>query len=437
MIDIQKELEFRKDTNFVEYVPDVLNKELGVELMRECDSLNLPNSMRKASSQWLSPIDEPYIYTDSDPIHHAMNIKRFPVICQVMDIINSRFNVELDSCLILKYTNTSVSTSLHADNESTLDRMQPICNLTIGSSRTIEFLSNSDNRPVYKVVMKDRGLVHMKPGTQDRMKHMVRGDSKKTMQLRYSLSFRALAKKPAVSTVVTVPQGSSLTTPNTPSKAHSAMPVPPQNGSLSNEPVQHQRHVCLVAGDSYANRLDTGKLGRNTVVVESVARGGAQMHQVKKQLTEYYNNNVNTVVDKILISVGTNDIRYSDNFDHLKLKLKSLCSVIKDLYPKSTVFFQLLIPLPCHHKNDWRTNSNVLRFNRAVINECIFRRFHVMDAFTAFCAPQRNFYSPELRDSRYFVGSNIHPSEHRGMGILAKFYLRAIHSKYFDPFTFQ
>ena len=131
------------------------------------------------------------------------------------------------------------------------------------------------------------------------------------------------------------------------------------------------------------------------------------------------------------------NIRFNNDFSHLKLKFKSLCSTIKDIYPNSKVFFQLLIPLPCRHKNDWYTNSNVLNFNRIIVNECVFRKFYVMDAFTVFCAPRRNSSSPELRDPRYFVGSNIHPSEQKGMGILAKLYLRAIHNKFFDPFIFQ
>ena len=76
-------------------------------------------------------------------------------------------------------------------------------------------------------------------------------------------------------------------------------------------------------------------------------------------------------------------------------------------------------------------------FNRAIYNECVFRRFYVMNAFTAFCSPHRSPDSPELRDSRFFVGRNIHPSEARGMGVLAKLYLRAIHSRYFDPYIFQ
>ncbi len=60
-----------------------------------------------------------------------------------------------------------------------------------------------------------------------------------------------------------------------------------------------------------------------------------------------------------------------------------------------------------------------------------------MDAFQAFCMTFRDLRYPALRDNRLFNGNNIHPSEARGMGVLAKLYLRAIHSKHFDPFILQ
>ena len=173
------------------------------------------------------------------------------------------------------------------------------------------------------------------------------------------------------------------------------------------------------------------------MVVESVAKGGSRLHQVIDQLKRFKSTNGDDIVDKICISVGTNDIRYCIHVWHLRAKFKYLCSLIEELYPTSKVFFQLLIPLPCINKNDWHTNSNVLDFNRLITNECVFRRFHILDAFGVFCTPYRDLSSPELRNPRLFVGSNIHPSESKGMGILAKLYLRALHSKYFDPFTFQ
>jgi hypothetical protein len=74
-----------------------------------------------------------------------------------------------------------------------------------------------------------------------------------------------------------------------------------------------EEYVCLIAGDSYAARLDPVKLGRRTVEVVSVARGGANVNHVMDQLKDYKSNNSSVVVDKICISVGTNDLRYLDS----------------------------------------------------------------------------------------------------------------------------
>ena len=420
-----KELDFRKLKDYVEYVPDIIDDDLRDGVMRECESLNLPESVRKASSQWLSSTNEPYFFNDTDPIHHALDIFGLPFINKVKDIFNSKFNLNLDACLVLKYCSSSTSTSLHDDSEGALDQTQPICNLTVGDSRVIEFVAKGSHRPVCKITMKNRGVVIMWQGCQQELKHMVRGDSKKKKELRYSLSYRTLAKKSSIAPSSQVVTPSATSTPNT------ELP-----GAVSPVAVP-KRHVCLIAGDSYAARLDTQKLGRNSVVVESVARGGAVMHHVMAQLKEYASSHKDTVVDKICISVGTNDIRYCNGVGHLRLKLKSLCFLIKDLFPSSKVYFQLLIPLPCLHSNDWNTNTKVMDFNRIIINECIFQKFCVMDAFAPFCAPRRDFWTPELRDYRFFKGNDIHPSVAKGMGVLAKLYIRAIHSKFFNPFVFQ
>ncbi len=432
--NIQKELHARKLSDLVEYVPNFVNDDLGNELFQECESLNLSNdNPRKAASQWLSPLDEPYIYPDSNPIHHAKDIKQFHAMSKAIDTLNNRFNCNVDSCLILKYTTSATATSLHADDEDCFDKTQPICNITLGCSRTIEFVSNGTGKKVQEILMEDKSLVLMKPGTQQALKHRVRGEgSVRKTQLRYSLSFRSLAKKAPSSLqsasvsqkLHLVPQPTIASSPSLPA-AITAVSTP-------------ERHICLIAGDSYSARLDPQKLGRNHVDVVNIARGGARMHHVISQLKDFKEQNDEVIVDKLCISVGTNDIRYCINGTrHLSSKFKSLCSTIKELFPHAKVYFQLLLPLPCRNSHDWQTNTNVMSINRIIFNECIFRKFHVMDAFRAFCSPRREFRSPELRDSRLFVGRNIHPSEAKGIGVLASLYIRAIHSKYFDPYTYQ
>ena len=429
---VQKELHHRHLNSLLDYIPDVIDTTLAEAVFRECESLNLPISSRKSASQWLSPVNEPYWFTDSEPIHRARDITRLPAISEVKDIFCSLFKCKLDACLVLMYSSTGASTSLHDDSELIFDHSQPMANLSLGSTRRIEFLANSGGKLVRAIVMRDRSVVLMKPGTQQSMKHRVPAEANKSNNIRYSLSYRALAKRPSslpakpISTAQNGPN-SSKSVPTTPSSAQDEA----NNGIAA-------RHVCLIAGDSFAARLDTGKLGRKCVDVVSVAKGGAKIHHVMDQLRDFKAANSSVIVDKICISVGTNNIRDLDNGAHnLKYKFKSLCSLIKELYPSSIVYFQLLLPLPCKNLFDWRTNSDVLTINRIIINECIFRRFHVLDAFQAFCMVSRDCRYPELRNNRLFVGSNIHPSEARGIGVLAKLYLRAIHSKFFDPFILQ
>ena len=187
----------RKTLDLVEYIPQFCNKEEIDALMLDCESLSLPDS-RKTSSQWLSTKNVPYIYADVDPVHHAKDISKFPAIANVLNKINSdsRFPLgDLDSCLVLKYSCASASTSLHADDESSLDQAKPICNISIGSVRTLEFFSFDGKKRVTSYKMESGSMVHMKPGTQQALKHCVRGKSSKSPELRFSLSFRALAKQ--------------------------------------------------------------------------------------------------------------------------------------------------------------------------------------------------------------------------------------------------
>ena len=430
----QKEMDVRQKRNLVEYIPDFCSGDLVAAVMAECMTLDLPDALRKASSQWLSCTDEPYVYADANPVHHAKNIKEFPAICQVLDNINadSRFNGLLDSCLILKYACDATSVSLHADDEDCFDQTKSICNFSIGVTRTLEFVSKSGNKPVTAVNMENGSITHMKPGTQQALKHMVRGSSSRAPNLRFSLSFRSLAKHSPVGVNANPGEEGKSAVPIIKLVEDTSAPAPLQKASSP------PRRVCLVAGDSYAARLDTVKLGRNVVCVDNVAKGGAKMHQVIKQLEDYAKDHTDhVIVEKVLVSVGTNDIRNCHNgVEHLKGKFKALCGKIAELYPNSRVYFQSLIPLPCLSQFDWISNSNVLEFNKLLFYECTYRKFNILSAFSCFSVPWDGA-TPNIRNNRLFIGNDIHPSTKRGMGVLAKLYIRAIHSKYFDPFILQ
>ncbi len=56
----EKELEFRKLQDLVEYVPDAVGDTLRDRVLLECNTMNFPDSERKACSQWLSTSNKPH-----------------------------------------------------------------------------------------------------------------------------------------------------------------------------------------------------------------------------------------------------------------------------------------------------------------------------------------------------------------------------------------
>ena len=411
--------------NHVEYVEDFCpDKELLDLVWGECESLNLDKSRNKTSSQWLSSTATPYVYTDSNPIHSPKDISSYPAIKQLLSLVNASTEVTgpLDSCLVLKYNSATCKSSRHNDDEDLIDQQKSICSFSMGCERTIEFFkhpSSKTSKAVKTIRMKNNSLVIMRPGTQQKFQHQVRAEvqnKKQTegtnpgSQVRYSLSFRAVCQSSPPSSVQT---------------------------TSSPTPQSQTEHVTVVAGDSFATRLDADKLGKGKKKIRNIAAGGAKMDQVQKQLEQFAATNTGVVVDKVIISVGTNDIRNCKDLNLLRGPLKVLSSKVSELYPHSKVFFQSLLPLPLNGDNDYLTNRRVQDFNRMLFNECKFRHFYFIDVFYPFTKFRRARREPIKRFDHLFEVNGIHPNKERGLGVLARYYIRAIHSQYFNPYVYQ
>ena len=412
---------------YVVYIEDFCDDpELLEGVWKECESMKLTNKRNKTATQWLSSSKKPYIYTDDDPVHPAKDIVGFPYINKLGSLVSACTEVTgpLDCCLVLKYNSNTSATAIHDDAENSIDQQKSICPFSLGCERTLEFFTSGRKpKAVKSIRMKNNSLVIMRPGTQQNLKHAVRAevkskDSESQPKIRYALSYRAVKS-------VSTPSPSSASVPRDPS---------PSTAPQTKVPV---KHVTLVAGDSYAARLDSAKLGKGKVDVQNIAVGGAKMNMVQKQLEDYAAANTDVAVDKIILSVGTNDIRNVQDLNLLRGPLKELCSKVNTLFPNSKVHFQSLLPLPIKNERDWLTNRRIIDFNRILYNECIFRRFFLIDVFYPFTKFRRALNEPVKRFDPLFEKNGIHPNIDRGMGVLARFYIRAIHSKYFNPLVYQ
>ena len=326
--------------DLVELIPDFCtDKDFMKSLWDECESLGLMSSRNKVATQWLSPSSEPYIYNDVNPVHEAKNINKYPNISKMLSFVNASDVVDgpLDACLVLKYPSPSAVLRPHADDEKhIIDQSKSICPFSLGTSRTLEFFTKGKkSKRALGFRLEEGSLLVMKPGTQQTLDHCVRSESisvpsvSPSEDVMYCLSFRAIVKgsntKPSTKPVA-VPEPAI-------EPAHQPVPEPSSEAAslpeMIEKPTSPKRHVCLIAGDSFAERLEHGKLGRNKAKVEKIAVGCSRIKDVEIQIVQYSEKNLNVIVDKLIISVGTNDIRYCNNgVEHLKGPLKKLCNTI-------------------------------------------------------------------------------------------------------------
>ena len=68
-----------------------------------------------------------------------------------------------------------------------------------------------------------------------------------------------------------------------------------------------------------------------------------------------------------------------------------------------------------------------------------YHKFYYIDVFHRFAIPfnARRQDDPRCRNEKLFEKSGIHPNVLRGMGALARLYIKALHSSYFNPFCIQ
>ncbi len=104
---------------------------------------------------------------------------------------------------------------------------------------------------------------------------------------------------------------------------------------------------------------------------------------------------------------------------------------IKTLLPDVKVWFQSIPPI---NTNGSRfTARNVLQMNNLIYNMCSRFKLFYLDIFHAFldsqgCINTRLFPAYDTVKKCF----DIHPNK-RGMGVLARFYIFIIHSKWFNP----
>ena len=408
-----------------QFLPD---NHFDAEVFADVTELGLFKKSNKPLTQWLSLDSRDYCFSDNPRLKHpAKDITKYQGICKLMDLVNKESSTtqNADAALVLVYNNNNAGIGFHNDGEKLIDTNSSISTVSFGSSRSIEFCGRGKWPRIaeHSIEVCNHDLMVMKPGCQEHLVHKVCPGStgQQPDDWRVVISFRKLSP---------IANEDSVADPD----VSFDKITPPEKKEEEKEKVQPPVRVSLIAGDSFTAGLDAERLGRKKRAnVINLSKGGATIQGVINQLNEFYtsNGNENVIVNKVFICVGANDIKNcrDDGIRHLKSPLVHLSKQVRLLFPDADVWFQNLMPLPLQHEFSIR---NVQEYNKLVYEVCSFTKSYFLDIFEKFLSLDYrtgNYYRCE---SLFVNTSNVHPNK-RGLGVLAKSYLRLIHSNRFNP----
>ena len=414
----------------VEHVPDLkLDKALSDGIRVELENLQMKGPASKVHTQWLSPTSDSYNY--GKVINKPKPIAQHPSIAELLAVVNSHPSTsgDLDACLVSFFPSNKASLSLHKDDEELISQSSSICTVSFGAPRELEFVLDGKKKNGRKDLSADITLPAtdgsmniMKPGAQSVMKHRVKQGihNSSVSRARYSISFRKISQKSVEPLTFASPEAKS------PVSSHSCSPI--KRETLP------KKNIVLVAGDSFVQRLDAKLLGKEKHDVQNIARGGSKMSEIQKSLETFSSSNPSLVVKKLFLSFGANDIRYcKDGILHLKNAMCDLMRCSKKLFPEAKIFVQSLIPFHYNGRDYAIGRINLLSMNDLIFSLCSRFKLFYLDVFGAFLD------NDGFRNERLFPDYNpvkqhfdIHPNP-KGMGVLARFYIYHIHSRWFNP----
>ena len=452
--------------DFVEYREHFINKTEGDIVLAECESFNFIRKTKseKVQNRFLSFGEEPYSWNSRGGTvdNHPLDLDQHPGIRDLLHKVNSEFNCKLNSALVSFYRNGSVSARLHKDDEESLDPSEPIVVVSIGAVRRVEFVG--DNQESFRsnariLDPQEFSAYVMKAGCQDSFRHRVRMN-RKVKGSRISISFRAFVAEserhvsfcpkpePTVSqlnnTDCVTPKSSKPSSgtvtdeaPKTSDQGFSRFQTSPLDsswaassaaatmaGSGSNE------KLCLLLGTSITQNVDGALMSKKNRTVINLSASGANIEHLRKIAGDFYYENPYSVhkVDKIVVNVGTNEIKwYNCHTRNLRRDFKhKLVELVRDLnllFPRAHISFVTVLPIRIIYNY---TVDSVHQFNNLILEVCTQYGCTFFDCFARFLDREG------VHPNRLFYRDNWHINS-VGLKVLCRALKFLIYGNIFNP----
>lgn len=209
--------------------------------------------------------------------------------------------------------------------------------------------------------------------------------------------------------------------PHTPYTTSSAKPAVLDRSS---------ERVCLIFGTSVTEHVDGDLMSRGNRTVVNLSSSGANIDDIRQMAEDFHHENLPSIhkIDKIIVSVGTNDVKFynprvRNMSKDLKPKLITLVKVLKQLYPSAQVHFQTMLPIRITYNY---TAESVHQFNHILLNICTQYNCFFFDCFSRFLDNDGVFYNRTLFRDNYHLNN-------AGLKVLCRALKFLVYSNVFNP----
>ena len=462
--------------DYVNYSSDFLSDIDNKLLMAEMTSLQLgsgksPQNKSKITTAFISSVEEPYIWeSQAGPVRNeALNMNDYPVIKSVLDKVNTHMDSNLNCCLVSRQPSGSAAIRLHDDNEVNMDQTEPICVISLGTKRKIEFVNQHQKgyrHTILSLEPEENSMYVMKPGCQSLFSHRVRKDNR-IKDERISLSFRRFVspeqnscnptKTPVKNLIAAfenpnqrdcedldsshcIPKTSQNNAPaqfsnsghNSSAAQQGYSPFPPTNMTANVSPKSSvNEKVCLIFGTSITERVDEQRMSKGSTRVINMSASGNKIDDITQSVRDFTHDNpgVSSSVFKVVFSFGTNDIKFFNSFKYdVKSKFRKpvvqLVDSTKMFYPNAQIIFQSVLPFRLVYKYQ---PFSVHEFNHLLLEICGEKGCLFMDCFADYLDEYGEDINLDLFRDRWHLND-------KGLTKLCKSLKFIIYENIFNPY---
>ena len=167
-------------------------------------------------------------------------------------------------------------------------------------------------------------------------------------------------------------------------------------------------HKSVIFGTSITERIDPNLLiNGNVRKCINISNSGDKIIDIIKRVESFYSNPTTNPmeIEKVILSFGTNDIRFHRGVHHLKSHIIELVQKCKNYFPTALIYVQSVLPIKIRRNF---IGFNFTSFNNMLFNICATEHCYFLDIFNDFVAQDWMYYNRFLfRDDLHLNRAGI------------------------------